>query len=141
MAAKDWDIAMFKKMSELAKEFDLKCPIDQNNWINTDDSMADAAWQAAVKFVTDVGCLCLDRERVVKFTEDEVKEAIRWVVTKHVFLYLVFCELDDSLPVRGKDGPQSVTNLTGGSLRRPCLSWVPNPVVLVDGAVYIEFLS
>jgi methylamine---corrinoid protein Co-methyltransferase len=77
MAAKDWDIAMFKKMSELAKEFDLKCPTDQLNWINTDNSIADAAWQAAVKFVIDMGCLCLDRERVVRFTEDEVKEAIR----------------------------------------------------------------
>ncbi len=77
MTAKEWDVALFRKMSELAKEFDLKCPSEPSNWINTDDSLADAAWQAAVKFVVEMGCLCLDRERVVKFTEEEVREAIR----------------------------------------------------------------
>jgi len=77
MAAKEWDLAIFKKMSGLAKKFDIKCPNDPSDWINTDDSLADAAWQAAVEFVLDAGCLCLDRERVVKFTEDEVKEALR----------------------------------------------------------------
>ncbi len=77
MASKDWDMALFKKMSELAKEFDIECPHEPSDWINTDDSLADAAWQAAVEFVTEIGCFCLDRERVVKFTEEEVREAIR----------------------------------------------------------------
>ncbi|MCJ7574838.1 monomethylamine:corrinoid methyltransferase, partial [Candidatus Bathyarchaeota archaeon] len=66
MTAKEWDVALFRKMLELTKEFDLKCPTEPSNWINTDDSLADAAWQAAVKFVVEMGCLCLDRERVVK---------------------------------------------------------------------------
>ena len=77
MAAKDWDMALFKKISELVKEYDIKCPRDQSNWINTDDSLADAAWQSAVEFVVENGCLCLDRERVIRFTEEEVMEAIR----------------------------------------------------------------
>jgi len=77
MASKEWDMLLFKKMSELAKEFDIEYPSETSDWINTDDSLADAAWQAAVEFVTEVGCLCLDRERVVKFTEEEAKEAIR----------------------------------------------------------------
>ncbi len=77
MAAKDWDMALFKKISELVKEYDIKCPSDQSNWINTDDSLADAAWEAAVEFVVENGCLCLDRERVIRFTEEEIMEAIR----------------------------------------------------------------
>ncbi len=77
MAAKDWDMTLFKKISELVKEFDIKCPSEPSRWINTDDSLADAAWEAAVEFIVDVGCFCLDRERVVKFTEEEVKEAVR----------------------------------------------------------------
>lgn len=77
MAAKDWDMALFKKISELVKEYDIKCPSDQSNWINTDDGLADAAWEAAVEFVVENGCLCLDRERIIRFTEDEVMEAIR----------------------------------------------------------------
>jgi methylamine--corrinoid protein Co-methyltransferase len=75
--AKDWDMALFKKMTELVKEHDIRCPDETSNWINTDDSLADEAWNAAVEFVVDVGCLCLDRERVIRFTEEEVKEAVR----------------------------------------------------------------
>jgi methylamine--corrinoid protein Co-methyltransferase len=77
MAAKDWDMALFRRISELVKEHEIRCPDDPSEWINTDDSLADAAWDAAVEFVVDAGCLCLDRERVVRFTEEEVREAIR----------------------------------------------------------------
>jgi len=77
MASKEWDMALFRKMSELVKEYDIKCPSEPSDWINTDNSLADAAWQAAVEFVVDMGCFCFDRERVVKFTEEEVREAIR----------------------------------------------------------------
>jgi methylamine--corrinoid protein Co-methyltransferase len=77
MASKEWDMALFRKMTELVKEHDIKCPDEPSDWINTDDSLADAAWEAAVEFVVDVGCFCLDRERVVRFTEEEVREAIR----------------------------------------------------------------
>jgi len=77
MASKEWDMALFKKMTELVEKYDVECPSEPSNWINTDDGLADSAWQAAIEFVVDVGCFCLDRERVVKFSEEEVKEAIR----------------------------------------------------------------
>jgi methylamine--corrinoid protein Co-methyltransferase len=77
MASKEWDMALFRKMTELVKEHDIKCPDEPSDWINTDNSLADAAWEAAVEFVVDVGCFCLDRERIVRFTEEEVREAIR----------------------------------------------------------------
>jgi len=76
MAAKEWDMALFRKMSELVKEHGIECPSEPSEWMNTDDNLADAAWEAAVEFVVDVGCLCLDRERVVRFTEEEVRESI-----------------------------------------------------------------
>ena len=77
MPSKDWDMALFKKISGLVKSYNIKCPTEQSDWINIDDSLSDAAWQAAVEFVVDMGCLCLDRERVVRFSEEEVKDAIR----------------------------------------------------------------
>jgi methylamine--corrinoid protein Co-methyltransferase len=77
ITSKEWDIALFRKITDLVRQFDIECPKEESYWINTDDSLADAAWQAAVEFVVEMGCLCIDRERVVKFTEEEVKEAIR----------------------------------------------------------------
>jgi len=77
MSDKEWNMALFRKITELVGEYKIKCPTEPTDWINTDDSLADAAWQAAVDFVVEVGCFCINRERVVRFTEEEVKEAIR----------------------------------------------------------------
>jgi len=77
MEDREWSMALFKKISQLVKDYDIHCPTEPKDWQNTDDSLADAAWQAAVDFVVDMGCFCLTRERVVKFTEEEVKTAIR----------------------------------------------------------------
>ena len=77
MASPEWDMTLFKKITELVKRHEIKCPTDPSDWINTDNSLADAAWQAAVELVTDLGCLCIDTGRVIKFTEEEVKDAVR----------------------------------------------------------------
>lgn len=77
MAIKDWDIALFKRISELTRRYDIRCPAEPETWINTDDSLADSAWDAALELVIDAGCLCLDSERVIKFTEEEVREAVK----------------------------------------------------------------
>jgi len=77
MAIKDWDIALFKRISELTKRHDIRCPTEPETWLNTDDDLADSAWEAALELVIDAGCLCLDTERVIRFTEEEVNEAIR----------------------------------------------------------------
>ncbi len=77
MAIKDWDIALFKRISELTKRHDIRCPTEAETWINTDDSLADSAWEAALELVIEAGCLCLDNERVIRFTEEEVQEAVR----------------------------------------------------------------
>ncbi len=77
MAIRDWDITLFKKISELTKRHGIKCPTEAETWINTDDSLADSAWEAALELVINTGCLCLDTERVIRFTEEEVREAVR----------------------------------------------------------------
>ncbi len=77
MGDKEWSMALFQKISQLVKEYDIHCPTEPKEWQNTDNSLADAAWQAAVDLVLDMGCFCLNRERVVAFTEEEVKTAIR----------------------------------------------------------------
>ena len=77
MAIRDWDITLFKTISELTKRYGIKCPTETETWINTDDSLADSAWEAALELVINTGCLCLDTERVIRFTEEEVREAVR----------------------------------------------------------------
>jgi methylamine--corrinoid protein Co-methyltransferase len=73
---KDWNMMLFKKMQELTKEYNLSCQ-SVDEFINTDNSIADAAFQAAVDFIVDMGTFCISTNRVIKFDEYEVKQAIR----------------------------------------------------------------
>lgn len=41
-----------------------------------DDDFLDRLWQAAVELVVDCGCLCVDTQRIMEFTEKEVKDCI-----------------------------------------------------------------
>jgi len=75
MDIKEWDMSLFKKIQELMKEYDIKLRAD-DEFLNTDNSIADAAFQAAFDFIVDRGTYCISTGRVVKFSEDEVKEAL-----------------------------------------------------------------
>jgi len=77
-SVKDWDTKVIPgKISEKLSEHGLKGTCTPENPINTDDSLADEFWHAGFELAVDVGMLCLDTERVIKFTEEELKEAIR----------------------------------------------------------------
>ena len=42
----------------------------------SDPGMADEIFQAGVELLLEVGLYCKDTKRIVKFTEDEIKEVI-----------------------------------------------------------------
>ena len=67
---------LFQKMQTLAKEYNLSTQ-GVEEFINTDDSIADAAFNAALDFIVDMGAYCITTGRVIRFNEQEVKRAIR----------------------------------------------------------------
>ena len=71
-----WNMALFRKMDQLTKEYRLYYPKD-GPVFNMDDAVADAAFQAALDFLTQMGVYCTSTGRVIKFTEAEVLEAIK----------------------------------------------------------------
>jgi len=76
MAEMDWDMALFAKMTELARRYDIKVPKDID-WFNADDGLVERAFQAGIDFLTETGIYCLSTGRVVEFTREEVLTAIR----------------------------------------------------------------
>jgi len=72
----EWNMMLFRKMQELIKEYDLRCR-GVEEFINTDDSLADDAFRAACDFIVDVGAYCISTNRVIHFDEAEVKKAVR----------------------------------------------------------------
>ncbi len=74
---KEWDINVIsKKVKEKLKEYGLEGTCDTQNPINSDDGLADRFWKAGFDLAVDTGMLCLETKRIIKFTEEELKEAL-----------------------------------------------------------------
>ncbi len=75
---KEWDMKIIsEKTREKLKEYGLEGTCNPQNPINTDDGLADRFWQAGFDLAVDVGMLCLNTKRIIKFTEEEIKQIIR----------------------------------------------------------------
>ena len=71
-----YDLKLFnRKLTEIVKEYDIKS--DPQNPIPSDDGLADDVFNAALDFYSQVGTYCTDTGRIIKFSEEEIKEAIR----------------------------------------------------------------
>ncbi len=77
-SSKEWlNKVVPAKIAQKLKEHDLRGTFDPENPINTDDALADEFFKTGFELAIELGLLCQDTERVVKVTEDELKEAIR----------------------------------------------------------------
>ncbi len=74
---KDWDMIVSKKIKEKLKEYGLAGTCNPNEPINSDDGLAQKFWDAGFDLAVDTGMLCIDTERIIKFTEDELRDALR----------------------------------------------------------------
>lgn len=71
---KDFDFHMFRVATRLVKEYGIK--YDPKVPIPSDDGLADKIFEAGVKLYTEVGTYCLNSERVISFTEDEILQSL-----------------------------------------------------------------
>jgi len=75
--ASEWSFGVIPdKVSQKLKEHGLQGTFDPENPINTDDALADRFYKAGYELALEMGFLCLDTERVIKVTEDELKDAL-----------------------------------------------------------------
>lgn len=73
---RDFDIEMvFKKTKELVAKHGLK--YDRNELITQNPEMADACFKAGFELAVESGIFCIDTSRMIKFTEDELKYALK----------------------------------------------------------------
>ncbi len=74
MKMKDFDMKIFKVTSQLVKEYGVK--YDPKVPIPSDDALADRLFEAGLKLYLEVGTYCIDTERVIRFSEEEIREAL-----------------------------------------------------------------
>ena len=72
-----WDMEIISQhTAEILKRYDLRKTCDKENPINSDDSLADRFFQAGVALATVTGMYCIDTERVIVISEEEIADAI-----------------------------------------------------------------
>ena len=77
MAEMDWNMGLYRKMTELAQRFEIFAP--PNSWDHyycDDDALSERALQAGIAFLVESGTYCVQTERAILFTEDEIRETV-----------------------------------------------------------------
>ncbi len=77
---KEFDMLLFRKASELVKEYDIR--YDPNNPVPSDDGLADDLYEAGLRLYLETGTYCFNSHRQIKFSEDEIKEALKEVPSR-----------------------------------------------------------
>jgi len=69
----DWDTRVIpRSIATKLKEYGLQKRCDPANPVNQDLELADRFFQAALDLAAEVGMLCLDTQRVIKFSREEL---------------------------------------------------------------------
>ncbi len=74
MDEKDFSMNIFKTATALAEEYDIQ--YDPEKPVPTDNTLIDSVWEAGLRFYVDVGAYCVSTGRVIRFTEDEIREML-----------------------------------------------------------------
>ncbi|MCW4041779.1 MAG: monomethylamine:corrinoid methyltransferase, partial [Candidatus Bathyarchaeota archaeon] len=75
---KEWGLTLFKTLQELIIQHDLKQQSPER-FYEVDDEYADALFQAGVDLLGELGVYCTHTHRTIRFSEDEVRDALREV--------------------------------------------------------------
>lgn len=75
LSAKNFDLYISKNIAELEREFGVVH--DPVQLFPEDSSLARAVFEAGFKLLLDTGVYVVEQERIVKFSEEELKEALR----------------------------------------------------------------
>lgn len=99
MEEKQYVKKLMTTVKKLVKKYGIKA--DLSNPVPSDDELADKVWQAGVELFLTVGVYNQDTQRVMKFTEQELKEALfstpegYWVGANHDQRYFGHRDVED----------------------------------------------
>ncbi len=71
----EYDLTLSRRLRELLKEYEITYRPDQ--LVPADDALADRVFQAGLQLLADVGAYHLDTQRVIRFSRNEILEALR----------------------------------------------------------------
>ena len=83
LSENEFDLAFDRELRDTVKKYGIT--FDPENPIPRNDQMADDLFQAGLEFYERIGTLCVDSQRVIKFTRGEILEALATAPRNPVF--------------------------------------------------------
>jgi methylamine--corrinoid protein Co-methyltransferase len=115
VAENDWDYKIVPQAATaLKKKYDVK--IDKTKMIPEDPKLIDSLWQAGLEMLETTGIYCIDTGRVVKYTRDEILQAIAGAPDS--FIYGEGKEAINVVPRAHSDSKAPI--IQGGPTGSPC---------------------
>ena len=75
MPEKEYDLKVFvPKLRQILKKYEIRH--DPEVVVPSDDEFADRMFEAGVELYKEVGTYCIDTNRIIQFTEDEIREGL-----------------------------------------------------------------
>jgi len=71
------------KLRGVIKKYGIR--YDPDTAVPSDDNLADRVFEAGVELCAEVGCYCRDTSRIIRFSRDEIREALRDAPANPVF--------------------------------------------------------
>lgn len=75
MPEKEYDLKVFvRKLRQILKEYEIR--YNPEVVVPSDDEFADRLFEAGLEFYRQVGTYCTDTNRIIQFTEEEIREGL-----------------------------------------------------------------
>jgi len=75
LSENEFNMRVSKKLREVVKDYGIK--FDRDILVPSDDGLVDDVFKAGMDFCYEVGTYCMDTERMIRLTEEEVKEGVK----------------------------------------------------------------
>jgi methylamine---corrinoid protein Co-methyltransferase len=76
-SAEEWDMEfVHKKIKAILKSHNLNKTFSPEEPVNWDDDLADAFFKAGIELAQQTGLLCIDTDRVIQMTEEEIADGL-----------------------------------------------------------------
>jgi len=83
---RDFDLGIFvPNLRKVIEKYDIK--YDPQNPVPADDDLADRVWEAGMEFLVETGVYCVDTERRILFTREEIEGALQSAPRNVVYGY------------------------------------------------------
>jgi methylamine--corrinoid protein Co-methyltransferase len=134
----DWYMGLYRKMKELEKRYNLTYPKASDDPVLLDGEQRTDYFRAALDFIVDNGIFCVETHRVLKFTEDEIRDDLREVPRRSVVGEGAETRIIEKRPF---DSAQPHPIVGGGlhaPIRQDLTNYVPQVFARIPRVDYLE---